>query len=89
MLADAKQPLLQIAVGLEPRRFHDPVDPAVDHDRNFFRDRGRDADVLLDDQNADIALFADIEQHLLDLLDDDRRQALGRLVHHQEAGIEQ
>ena len=84
MLADAEQPLLQFAIGFEPRRFHQPVDPAVDHDRDFFGDRGRDADILLDDEDADIAFLAEIEQNLLDLLDDHRRKAFGRLVHDQQ-----
>ena len=89
VLADAEQPLLQFAVGREPRRLHDSVDAAIDHDRDFFRDRGGHADILLDDEDADVSLLADPEQHLLDLLDDDRRKALGRLVHDQEPGIEQ
>ena len=89
MLADAEQPLLQFAVGLEPRRFHDPVDPAVDHDRDFLGDRGGDADVLLDDKDADIGLVAERDQNLLDLLDDERSEPLGRLVHHQQVWIEE
>ena len=89
MLADAQKSLLEFAVRFEPRRFHDPVDPAVDHDRDFFGDSGRDADVLLDNEHADFALFAEIDQNLLDLLDDDRRQTLGRLVHDEELRVEQ
>ena len=89
MLADAEQPLLQFAIGFEPRRLHQPVDPAVDHDRDFFGHRGRDADILLDDEHADIALLAETEQDLLDLLDDHRREALGRLVHDEKVRIEQ
>ena len=81
--------MLQFAVRFEPCGFHDPVDAAVDHDRDFFGNRGRDADILLDDEDADIALFAEIEQDLFDLLDDDRSEPLGRLIHDEEMRIEQ
>ena len=89
VLADAEQALLQFAVGREPRRVHDPVDPAVDHDRDVVGHRGRDPDILLDDEHADVALIAEIEQNLFDPFDNDRRQALGRLVHDQEPRVEQ
>ena len=62
VLADAEQPLLQFAIGFEPRRLHQPVDPAVDHDRDFLGHRGGDADILLDDKHADIAFLAEAEQ---------------------------
>ena len=50
-------------------------------------DGGRDADVLLDDEDRDVALVAEPDQHLLDLGDDHRREALGRLVHDQKMRI--
>ena len=89
MTADAEQPLLQIAVGGKPRAVDQAVDAAVDHDGDFARHRRRDADVLLDDEHGDVALLAEPDQHLLDLGDDDRRQALGRLVHHQQLRVGQ
>ena len=46
-----------------------------------------DADVLLDDQHRHLAVLGEAHQHLLDLRDDHRREALGRLVHHQQARI--
>ena len=88
MLADAEQPLLELPVRLEARRFHDAVDPAIDHDRDLLGDRGGDTDVLLDHEHADVALFTEVDQDLLDLVDDQRREALGRLVHHQQPRIE-
>ena len=89
MPADAEQALLQLAVGGKPRGVDDAVDAAVDHDGDVLRHRGRDADVLLDDEDGDLALLAEPHQHVLDLGDDDRREALGRLVHDQEARIGQ
>ena len=89
MLADAKQSLLKLAIGLQSRGFHEPIDPAVDHDRDFFRNRGRDADILLDDEDADIAFLAEIQQDLLDLLDNDRSESLGRFVHDEQMRVEQ
>ena len=65
----------------------DAIDAPVDHDRDTLGDRGRDADVLLDDEDGDIAFRAEPDQHLLDLRDDDRREALGRLVHDEEMRI--
>ena len=86
---DPEQALLEITVGRKRRRVHDPVDAAVDHDRDVFRHRGGDPDVLLDDEDRDLPLLADPDQHVLDLLHDDRRESLGRFVHHQQARIEQ
>ena len=71
--ADAEQALLQVTVGRQPRRLDDAVDPAVDHDRDRVGDLGRDADVLLDDEDGDLAFLAQPHQHVLDLSDDDRR----------------
>ena len=50
-------------------------------------DRGRDADILLDDEHREILFVRQAEQEVADLRDDQRRKALGRLVHHQQAGI--
>ena len=88
VLPDAEQPLLQFAIRLETGRVHDPVDAAVDHDRDFLGHRGRHADILLDDKDADVALFAEPDQNFFDLLDDDRSQALGRFVHDEKARVE-
>ncbi len=87
LAADAKEPLLQLAVGGERARFHDAVDAAIDHDGDVIGDAGRDADILLDDQDRHRAFFGELHHHRLDLLDDDRRQSFGRLVHDQEARI--
>ncbi len=89
VLADAKQSLLKLAIGLQSRGFHQPIDPAVDHDRDFFRNRGRDADILLDDEDADVAFLAEIQQDFLDLLDNDRSETLGGLVHDEQMRVEQ
>ena len=61
--------------------------PPVDHDRDILGNRGRDADILLDHENGDVAFRAEPDQHLLDLGDNHRREALGRLVHDEEFGI--
>ncbi len=89
MAADAEQALLQVAIGRQPHRLDHPVDAAVDHDGDRVGDLGRHADVLLDDEDGDIALLGQPHQHVLDLRDDDRREAFGRLVHDQEPRIEQ
>ena len=89
VLAHAQKSLLEFAVRFEPRRFHDPVDPAVDHDRHFFGDSGRNADVLLDNEDTDFALFAEVDQNLFNLFHNHRSQSLGRLVHNKEPWIEE
>lgn len=81
--ADAKQALLQLAVGGQSTRIDDAVDAAVDHDRDIARDRGGNADVLLDHEHGHVAVFAELQQHFLDLGHDDGRKPLGRLVHDQ------
>ena len=87
LAANAEEPLLQLAVGGERARFHDAVDAAVDHDGDVVGNAGRDADILLDDQDGHRALFGELHHHGLDLLDNDRRQPFRRLVHDQEARI--
>jgi hypothetical protein len=49
----------------------------------------RHAQVLLDQQHRDLAFGRQVAQRLRHLLDDDRRQAFGGLVHHQQARLEQ
>ena len=78
---------MQVAIRRESARIDDAVDPAVDHDGDVIGDGRRDSDVLLDDENGDVALRAEPDQHLLDLGDDHRREPLGRLVHDKEMGI--
>ena len=87
MAADAEEPLLQIAIGREPARLDDAVDPPVDHDGDVVGNGRGDADILLDDENRHVAFLAEADQHLLDLRDNDWRQALGRLVHDEEMRI--
>ena len=87
--ADAEEPLLQAAVGGELARRHDAVDAAVDHDRDVLGDCGGDADVLLDDEDRDVAFLGEAHEHFLELRDNERGEALGRLVHHEQARIAQ
>ena len=87
MPADAQQPLLQLAVGGERARVHDPVDAPIDHDCDMVGDRGRDPDVLLDDKDGEIFLVGETDQEIPHLSHDHRRQAFGRLVHHQKPRI--
>ena len=89
MAADAEKRLLQVAVGGEHARLHHPVDLAVDHDRDAVGDGTGDADILLDHQDVDVAFLAQTHQHFGDLVDDHRGKALGRLVHHQKARVEE
>ena len=56
--------LLQLAVGGERARVHDAVDAPVDHDRDMVGDRGRDADVLLDDEDGKILLVRETDQKI-------------------------
>ena len=88
VLADAEETLLQFTIRFEAGRFHHPVDAAIDHDGDFFCDRTRDADVLLDNENTDFALLTEIDQNFFDALDDDRREPFGRFIHDQQTRIE-
>ena len=87
MPADAQQLLLQLAVGGERARVHDPVDAPIDHDRDLVGDRGRDPDVLLDDEDGEILLVGETDQEIPHLGHDHRREAFGRLVHHKKPRI--
>ncbi len=59
----------------------------VDHDGDVFGDGRRNSDILLDDEDRHVAFLAKTNEHFLDLRHDHRRQALGRLVHDQEARV--
>ena len=85
---DAQQSLLQIAVGGQPPRLHDPVDPAIDHDRDVLGNLRGDADILFDDEDR-FAFVAEPDEHLLQQRHDHRRQTFGRLVHDQEVRVEE
>ena len=87
--ADAEQALLQLAVGRQLARVDQPVDAAVDHDGDGLGNLGGDADVLLDHKHGDLAVLGEAHQDVVDLGDDDGGEALGRLVHHQQARVEQ
>ena len=87
--ADAEQTLLQLAVRRQLARLDQPVDAAVDHDGNGVGNLGGDADVLLDHKHRDLAVLGETHQDVVDLGDDDGGEALGRLVHHQQARVEQ
>ena len=87
--AHAQQLVLQVEVGGEFRRRHHARDAAVHHHAHHVGDIDGDAEILLDQQHRDLALAAQRLQHLDHLVDDDRRQPFGRLIHDQEPGIEQ
>ena len=88
--AHAEQPLLQLVVVGELVR---PASRAATRPLTItatrLGDRGRDAEILLDQQHRDLAFLGQPRQHLDDLVDDDRRQTLRRLVHHQQPRIGQ
>jgi hypothetical protein len=86
--AHTEQPLLQLAIGSQCLRRHLLREAAVDHHADAIGHVDRHAEVLLDQQHADLAV-AQLAQRLHHLLDDRRRQALGGLVHHQQAWLEQ
>ena len=86
--AHAEQALLQLAVGSQRLRRHLVRDAAVDHHADAVGHVDRHAEVLLDQQHRDLAA-GQLAQRLHHLLDDQRRQALGGLVHHQQARLEQ
>ena len=85
----SQQPLLQLAVGGELGGGHRARDAAVHHHVDGVGDLDRDAEVLLDEQHRDLALGGERFEHGRNLLHDDRREALGRLVHHQQLRVEE
>ncbi len=87
MPPDAKEPLLQITVGGERPRLHNAIDAPVDHDRDMIRDRGRNADILLDNQNRDVFFMREADEKVAHLRDNHRGEPFGRLVHDQQARI--
>src|ERR1700727_1029258 len=87
MPPDAEEPLLQVAVGGERARVHDPVDAAVHHDRDMIRNGGRDTDVLLDDEDRDVPLVREANKKIALLSDNYRGKPLCRLVHDEKAWI--
>ena len=87
MPPDAEEPLLQVAIGGERARVHDAVDAAVHHDRDMIGNGGRNADVLLDDEDRDILFVREANEKIANLCDDHRGKPLGRLVHDEKARI--
>jgi hypothetical protein len=79
----------RLAIGGQLGRRHHPGDPAVDQHGDCVGDIHRHAQVLLDQQHRDRVVAGQRLQRLGHLLDDDRRQPLGRLVHDQQARVEQ
>ena len=87
MAADTQQPLLEQPVGGQLGRRHGAPDAAVDHDRDLFGNRGRDRNILFDEQNCDAVFLGQPCEQFLDLGDDQRRKAFRRLVENQEFGV--
>ncbi len=89
----AEQSLLQFGVGRELACRHLARDAAVDHHCDAVGYVDRHADVLFYQQHGNLVTFRSRMRQLLqrrnDLLDNHRRQAFGRLVHHQHARVEQ
>ena len=79
--------LLQVPIGRELAGGHDPVDLPVDHDGRLFGDVCCDANVLLDQQNGNAGLLAQMAEHVLNLRDNNRRQPFRRFIHHQNSRI--
>src|SRR5208282_3046505 len=59
-------------------------DPAVLHDEKSIGQGRREAEILLDEQDRETRSF-ELGDGAADLLNDDRRETLRRLVEHQEA----
>ena len=87
--AQPEQPLLQSLIACELAGRHLLRDAAVDHHADAIGHVDRDAEVLLDQQHRDLALGGQPAQRGHHLLDDDRREPFGGLVHHQQARLEQ
>ena len=85
--AHTEQALLEFAIASELACGRDAIDASIDHDRDVVRDDARNANVLLDDEDVHVTVFAELLQHLLDLRHDDRREPFCRLVHDEEAWI--
>src|SRR5688572_23896648 len=73
-----------VHAGPEPRVRDLVDDPAALHDVVAVGHGGREAEVLLDEQDRE-ALRLEPGDRAPDLLDDDRRQPLGRLVEQEQA----
>jgi hypothetical protein len=63
------------------------VDAPVDHDGDMVRNRGGDANVLLDDENGKVLVVGETDQKIPHLGHDHRRQTFGRFVHDEEPWI--
>ena len=87
--AHAEEALLQIMIVRQVARRHFAHDAAVDHDGDAAGNVRRHAEVLLDEQHGDLAFLGEAPQHLREPVDDDRGEAFGRLIHHQQARIGQ
>ncbi len=85
--AHAEEPLLQIAVGAQLGGARLVRDPAVDQHEDAVGHGGGHAEVLLDQQHRDRPLGGEVLEHRHHLVDDDRREALGRLVHDEEPRV--
>src|SRR5690554_1558062 len=89
MATHAQHALLEFTISCQLARVHHAIDATVDHDADLRGDGGGNADVLLDDEDVDALFFAKAKQYVLDMIDDDRSKAFGRLVHYQQARIGQ
>jgi hypothetical protein len=85
----AQQAFLQGLVGRQLRRRQFVRDAAVDHHADAVGHGDGHAQVLLDQQHRDAHFLGQRAQGPRDLVHDHRRQALGRLVHHQHARLQQ
>ena len=84
---DPEEALLEGAVAGQLAGRDDLADPAVDHDRDVVGDGRRDPDVLLDEEDGDVALGREGREQRLQLGDDEGGEPLGRLVEHEEARV--
>src|SRR5438067_13522030 len=85
---DAEEAALHLRVGGEGARGGLGRDLAADHDQLPIRERGCDAEVLLDQQDAQ-PLLLEPPEDLDQVLDDRRSETFGRLVHDQELRVRQ
>ncbi len=81
------RPVLQLVIGRQRLRWHYAQHAAVHHHRDVAGHSGGDTQILLDEQNRDIALLGQAAQHIDELVDDDRGQSFGRFVHDQQLRI--
>ena len=83
---DAEVAALEVGIVREGARGRLGGDAAADHDELALGERGRDAEVLLDEEDREPLRLEELER-LDEALDDRRREALRGLVHDEDPRV--